>query len=146
MTMVAMTVKENRQNGLSLVLAIFVLVIMSLLAAALINITSTGAESVAREVLSVRALLAAESGAQVQLSEIFPAGAPMNTDSCAASQNTWETSNYTLGGLLGCSSVSVQCKYVVVDGVNYFSIASTGSCGPAGDAATRVIEVQAKGS
>ncbi len=135
---------RSKQHGLSLVLAIFVLVVLSLLAAAMFNLMASGADSVAREVLSARALFAADSGAQRQLNEIFPPAGAAVPANCASAAQTPRTNTFTMGGLTGCNNVVVVCDYVLIDTVNYFSITSTGSCGPAGDDAVRVIEVQAK--
>ena len=140
-----MIVGKRSQQGLSLVLAIFILVVLSLLGAALINILNVGTESVAREVISTRALFAAESGAQRQLNAIFPPGAATSTGQCAASAGAVRTNSFTLSGLVGCnSSVAVQCSYITIDGVNYFTIVSTGNCGPPNEPSVRVVEVQAK--
>ena len=131
------------QQGFSLVLVIFILVALSLLAAAMINVFSAGGESVTREVISARALLAAESGAQRKLADIFPAGAG------AGLAGQCVTTNYTsaqLGGLRGCSTflVTVECRPFAVDGVGFFNLVSTGRCGPADSPAVRVVEIQVR--
>lgn len=134
-------VSRRSQRGVSLIIAVFILVVLSLLGAALINILSAGGESVAREVLSTRALFVAESGAQRKLGEVFPPGAATNAAACAAS-------NYNWPGIEGCSSVSasVSCTPLPVPGssTSYFRIVSTGRCGPSGSEAVRVIEIQAR--
>lgn len=139
-----MSVDRTKQQGVSLVLAIFILVVLSLLGAAMIKILSAGADTVAREVISTRAFLAAESGAQRQLNAIFTPGAATNLAACADAANTPRTNTYTLGGLLTCADASVVCEYQLVDGINYFTVASTGRCGPVGDQAVRIVEVQAR--
>ncbi len=135
---------RQSQQGISIVLAIFILVVLSLLAAALINVLAGGTESVAREVISTRALFAAESGAQRQLNEIFTPGSAMNVAACADAVNTPRTNTFTLGGLFGCGNAVVECEYVTIDSINYFTVTSTGSCGPTGEPSVRVIQVQAK--
>ena len=104
------------------------------------EMSSAGAESVAREIISARALMAAESGAQRKLNEIFPPGGATDTSRCVAD------TPYTFGGIEGCSntSVSVACQFAVVDSVNYFTVNSTGRCGPLSEQAVRIVEVQAK--
>ncbi len=135
----------SRQQGFSLVLAIFILVLLAMLGAALINILSLGSESVARELIATRALFAAESGAQRKLSEIFAGGA-VTLAACADTNDgdTDATAYADFDGLLGCNRVDVDCGYLTVDSVNYFSISSTGNCGPVAQPAIRTIEVQAK--
>ncbi|MFT7131072.1 MAG: MSHA biogenesis protein MshP [Gammaproteobacteria bacterium] len=129
---------RKQQGGMSMVLAIFVLVVMSLLGAAMVNILRSGSDSVAREVVSLRALMAAESGAQRLLNEIFPPGGATLTGSCG-------DKNYAMNGLFACNTVDVSCQVLTIDSVDYFTISSTGRCGPLGDESVRVIQVQAKG-
>ena len=131
---------KKHQAGFSIVIAIFILVVLSLLGAAMINLTSTGADSVAREVISTRALMAANSGAERMLSSIFNPGGVVLPGNCTVGNN------YGAMGLLGCSNVVVDCNSVNVNGIDYFTITSTGICGPNGDEAHRVVEVQAKDS
>lgn len=137
-----MPVMRHRQQGLSLVLAIFIVVVLSLLGAALINILSGGSESVAREVIATRALFVAESGAQKKLVEIFPPGAAVNLAACTA--DNYDSTE--LAGIEGCTTLEadIACSSVAIAGTNYFTIRSTGSCGPADSPAVRVVEIQAR--
>lgn len=132
----------HKQQGLSLVLAIFIVVVLSLLGAAMINILSGGSESVAREVISTRALFLAESGAQRKLVEIFPPGGGVQLAECAA--DNYDSTE--LAGIQGCSTqgVEISCSVINVPPVNYFTITSTATCGPADSPAVRVIEIQAR--
>lgn len=127
-------ISKKQQRGVSLVVAIFILVVLSMLGAALMNIISAGSESVAREVLSSRALMAAESGAQRMLSVIYEGD---NTD-CI------NQPPYTFVAFAGCGNVQVNCSVVSVSGDFYYTIESTGVCGPVAEQASRIIEVQAK--
>lgn len=132
---------HKKHQGFSVIMAVFIIVVLSMLAAAMLKITSAGSESVAREIISARALMAAESGAQWKLNKIFPPGGVTDRDECLN-----PTPYPSFGGLEGCSNVSVEvtCTVVTVPPVNYFTITSQGSCGPIGDAAVRVVEVQAR--
>jgi MSHA biogenesis protein MshP len=133
---------RKKQQGLSLVLAIFVLVVLSLLAGALFNIMSVGTDSVAREVLSARALMAANSGAEINLNELFPPGSATAASNCLGTASAPRT--VSINGLLGCADTELVCTATVVDGVNYFTISSTGYCGPASEPAVRTVQVQAR--
>lgn len=124
--------RASRQRGASLVLATFVLVVLGLLATVMINLLTAGTDSVAREVLSTRALLAAESGVQAKLNEIFIGGG-----GCGST-------GFTIAGLPGCTSTITSCNVVTVNSINYYTIVSEGRCGPTGEPAVRQIEVQAK--
>ena len=134
-------VASKSQQGLSLVIAVFILVALALLGAAMINILAGGTASVAREVISTRALFAAESGAQRKLNEIFYASGSVTPGQCTP---TTYTGVSAFGGLFGCGDVSVDCSYVTIDITNYYTITSTGSCGPADAPAVRAVLVQAK--
>lgn len=136
-----MMMRKNQQ-GLSLVLAIFVLVVLSMLAGSLFNILSIGSDSVAREVLSARALMAANSGAEINLNEIFPPGSVTVSANCSGTTATPRT--ISMDGLLGCADTELVCTASLIDGVNYFTITSTGYCGPASEPAVRVVQVQAR--
>lgn len=136
---------NKKPQGFSIVMAMFILVVLSLLGAAMLSIAGSGNESVARAVLSARALMAAESGAQRKLNEIFPPGGAVNPAACQSSPGT-DYVNFT--GLVGCSnfSVVVECDSITVNAVHYFTLTSVGSCGPTSEPAVRIIEVQAKDS
>ena len=131
----------HSQRGVSIIMAIFVLVVLSFLAGAMFNLLAAGNDSVAREVISTRALFAAESGAQRRLNEIFQGGA-----ACGTCSGGGTTSNYGGGGNWydSCSASVTCCTYNPGNGVTYYELASTGSCGPAGDRAIRTVEVQAR--
>jgi MSHA biogenesis protein MshP len=126
----------------------FILTALSALGAAMIQMLGASDELIAREVISTRALFAAESGVQRKLGEIFPPAAGVAAPAaCASAAGLSSTTTYTaanMAGLTGCNSVSVDCRYVVIDAVNYFNLISTGRCGPTNSEAVRVIELQAK--
>ena len=63
---------KKNARGSALIMAVFVIVVMTVLGAALMRILSASAESVAYEVLGTRALAAAQTGAQWQLQQVFP--------------------------------------------------------------------------
>lgn len=118
-------------------MAIFVLVVVGLLGAGMVSLLKNADESVAREVISTRALLAAESGAQRKMQQLFPAsGGP----DCSAITNSPLT-----GQGFGKCFVDVVCAAVSPEGTDtYYTVTSTGRCETATDTAVRVIEVQAR--
>jgi MSHA biogenesis protein MshP len=123
------------QQGLSLVLVIFILVVLSLLGTAMLRMLSVSSDAVAREVLATRALHAAHSGVQAKLREIF------------VDRQLCDTSSPAFTALQGCTVTIESCSTLEVpvgSGVNYYTIVSKGSCGPAGEQAVRRVEVQAK--
>jgi MSHA biogenesis protein MshP len=140
-----------KQTGSSLVIAIFVIVVMSALAAAIQSNISASVDQSVHEVLGTRALFAAETGNELALAQVFPvSGVAAN---CIASQQTY----FSVAGLEQCV-IATACSTQAYAGTDYYSISSTGTCKSklAGDATdfscsisdkvcvTRSIEVEAK--
>ena len=123
---------RRSEQGLSLVLVVFSILLLAILGSAMVQLMTVNSDSVAREVLSARAFMAAESGAQREISAIWQGGG------CAGQHGL------SFPALAGCADTQVTCNVVTVNGSQYYTIVSEGSCGPAGDAATRIIEVQAR--
>ncbi|ARN73583.1 pilus assembly FimT family protein [Oceanicoccus sagamiensis] len=140
-----MATTPKKQQGFSVIMAIFIIVVLGALAAAMLSFLAAGSESVAREIVSARALMAAESGAQRKLNEVFPpAGGTVLAGVCVdGPADNWD---FGSNGLEGCSNTlaSVTCRSVNVRGVNYIYIRSVGQCGPLADQAVRIVEVQAR--
>lgn len=143
----------RRQRGLSIPTAIFVLVVIAMLGAAMVNILNQGQEAIAREVLSIRAVTAAESGAERGLNLVLEVNAAACTgdlsnppSSLAPLISAW---NLASPGMSGCE-VNVSCGAAAIDSdsdgtpENYYTLRSTGRCGPTSDSAFRIVEVQAR--
>jgi MSHA biogenesis protein MshP len=136
-----------RQAGFSIPAAIFVLVVVSMLGVAMVNILNQGQEAVAREVISIRALMAAESGAERGLQNVLVAGV-----ACSGAPGTpaaLTSINFgVVAGMQGCTA-NVLCEQVQVDidnngvQVPFYTLTSTGQCGSPSDPAVRTIQVQA---
>lgn len=124
----------KKQQGLGLPIAIFIIVIMSLIAVAVNQITAAGSKSYVQNVISTRAFYAAESGTQLKLNDVVVA------TPCACG-TTNQTFTLTLPGLNGCQAVTV-CNELTVGTDTYCTISSTGSCD--GSNAIRQIEVRVK--
>lgn len=118
-------------------MAIFVLVVVGLLGASMVSLLKNAEESVAREVISTRALLAAESGAQRKIQQLFPSS---GAASCAAIDDL----PFSGPGFGNCF-VDVTCTAVSPEGTDvYYTVTSTGRCETATDTAVRIVEVQAR--
>jgi len=126
-----------RQKGVSLAFLLFAIIIVSLLAAALVQLNSQSALSNAQQVISTRAFFAAESGAQLQAMRIFPVNGGA---AVCANQNY----NFTANGVAGCTAATT-CGATNINGQNYYQVTSQGQCN-AGQPlqATRTIEVRLK--
>lgn len=124
-----------KQRGFGMPMVVFILVILTLLAAAIMRLSTTSALSIATEVKSSRALHAAESGAQWAMNQIFPPGG--GGGACFASPATLQ---FTVGALSGCSATVSCTSPGAINGNIHYSVTSSGSCG----IETRVIQVKAK--
>lgn len=130
---------QNRKHqGSALVIAVFIIVVLSLLGVALVRMNSTSAHSVVYEVAGTRAFQAAQSGMQIQLQRVFPlSGSP----SCPSSIPRITFNN--VKGLEGCSA-AISCA----DKDDYYFITSQGLCKinafPQNIFAMRKVEVQAR--
>lgn len=130
---------HRRQRGSALIVGIFVITVMFLLAAALIRISSDGDEALTLEVWGTRALAAANSGADVAMSKLFPLD--NGASSCANVPAAWSVPNVV--GFHGCA-VSLSCNAFVVDGVTQYRIVSTAVCQSADLRVSRTVEVTAR--
>jgi MSHA biogenesis protein MshP len=135
----------RRQRGAMLLFAIAILVVASLLGVAMVRMLRVEQVGVATDVISTRALLAADSAAQRAMWQLFVANSNPTTTNCNNTVNN-STINFTAGGLANCTA-TVTCtpfSAPALSANNYFSIRATGSCGPAVDRATRQVEVLAR--
>ena len=132
--------KSNKQKGSALVLALFIMVVMTLLGTALVRMISSNAETIAFEVLGTRAYQAAQAGAQRKLSELFP----LLPAGCVCSPSApYDFS--AIVGLENCTASDVECTAgPTVNDITYYTITSTGQCTVAGVFTSRTIEVKAR--
>jgi len=137
----------HKVNGSSLVIAIFILVVMSALGASMIKILRSSEQTYAYEVLGIRAYAAAQSGIQRKLQQIFPidTSTPIPApDSGQCNNVTFDFS--TIDGLKNCQAeIECSAKSHTESGIEYFTINSTGLCDINGEQTSRSIEVRAKG-
>jgi MSHA biogenesis protein MshP len=137
----------NQQAGSALVIAIFVIIVLSVLGTALVKMLESSQESVAYEVLGTRAYTAAQSGLQWQLAEVFP------LDSLAIAckiQDEIDSATPSFNNTLGLAQceVSVSCTDFVhtVNSIDtrYYAITSTGECAIGSELTSRKIAVEAR--
>jgi MSHA biogenesis protein MshP len=121
----------GRMRGSALMIALFVIVVMALLAAAMGRFLVDSSEKNTVEVRSVRALLAAQSGLEVALYQLFP-NRPVapSSNRCNLVLTTLQFNGNS--GLVGCQ-VAVSCQEVPVTYNNQSStgyrLESVGTCG-----------------
>ena len=131
----ALASNPHQQRGIGLVAAIFLIMVSALLSLAIARSVRTSSGAFSVEILSERALLAAESGAELSLNRLF---APSGASNCTAQ-------NYPLTdlGLPACNA-SVRCDAVTVDGGDFFTITSDGRCDAGDLIAHRQVIVRAQ--
>jgi len=120
----------KQQQGSMLIIALFIIVVISLLAATLSRVLSSTADSVANEVYSAKAYYAAESGMEYGIFQVL-----RNSQVCADFPDLTVISNATNlqfnisddVGLENCS-VAVTCQSIPVDSSSLFYLTSTGTC------------------
>ncbi|WP_206485138.1 pilus assembly PilX N-terminal domain-containing protein [Thalassotalea sp. G2M2-11] len=135
-----MFLKRDNQ-GSALVIAIFVIVVMTVIGAALVRMLSTSAETIAYEVLGTRAYNAAQIGLQWRLQQVFPLNEPAKA--CNALTDP-KPALSTITGLENCTIASLNCVDEQIAGTRYYTITSTGQCNIAGVLTSRTLEVQAR--
>lgn len=129
--------RYRNQAGLGLPSALFLILVMVLIVAAINQLNEMNAAAYGREWLSMRAFYAAETGAQ--LSAVYQ----LSSETAPACNNTFiDNLDLTATGLSECQ-VDVDCsEQNPSDGRTYFTLTSTGSCGSGPDTATRVVQVR----
>lgn len=139
-TRVKSIANKKWQRGSALVIAIFVIVVMSLIGAALVKMLRTSSNTVVYEVLGTRAFHAAQTGMQWQLQKLFPLNNPAQRCTSFGSAPAIDT----VDGFQNCQ-VSTTCEdNIEVSGVRYYRLTSTGSCAVDDVVTSRTVEVQAR--
>lgn len=130
--------RRGSQGGAGLPLALFVLVVLSLVAVALSELSREAGNRHGLEVNAVRAFYAAESGAQMAVHRVYP---PAGSGSACSAGVVGQT--FAVEGLVGCR-VSVDCVSQVIGASTFREFTSTGVCGSFQDEARRIVQVRVK--
>lgn len=121
---------RHAQRGSAILIALFVIVIMALLAAAMGRFLVDSGEKNTVEVRGVRALMAAQSGLEIALYRLYP-NDEWTAQRCEASTTT----AFTLPGLADCEA-EVSCQQIVVSAAGGtqtgYRFRSEGRCGDPG--------------
>lgn len=125
---------RRRQRGIGLMAAIFLIVVVAVLVVAIARMVRTSSAAFAQDVMTHRAFLAAESGAQLGLNRVF---APSGVPACTAW--SWDLAPV---GLANCRA-DVACRSESVDGTPYYTVESHGRCDAGGVVAERRLFVRA---
>ncbi|MCL1057135.1 MSHA biogenesis protein MshP [Shewanella gelidimarina] len=157
------TIGHSKQGGSALIIGVFIITVMFLLAATLINVLNDADQQISLEVWGTRAFAAANSGADRALAELFPV-AQVGVGACNAN-TTWHIEAETipntttkLVGFHGCSVV-ISCNAITTTSLpinmTQYLITSTATCstgqcdsGTDSDAScirvNRTVEVEAR--
>ena len=151
-TFLQITQQKNSAQGSALILALFIIVVLTFLGVALMRVLSTSSETIAQEVIGTRALMAANSGMQAHLQKLFPLNPPSNSTSSCPADKTYNLpeSGTDIPGLYHCKAITKCSVYFedTVAGIDYYRLTSTGECGT-GNIETavlssRTIQVEAR--
>lgn len=132
----------RKQRGGALIVAIFVIVVMSLMAAAMIRIDWSSQDTTTREVLGTRAWFTAHSGNEMMLNLLFPIGVSgANATVCNSSSAFTPANNYNCRATVTCTPSSVSRAGSTM---TTFYLESTATCGSGALQVTRTQETWAK--
>jgi len=126
----------TKHAGLGLPSALFLIVVMVLIVAAINQLNEMNATAYGRDWLNMRAFYAAETGAQMAATyQLSSETAPACTGSFINNHS------FSQAGLNGCRT-SVSCSSQVVNSKTYITLTSTGQCGSGADISQRVIQIR----
>jgi len=146
----------NSQRGSALVIAVFIIVVMTVIGLALVRMLNASSESVAYEVIGTRAYATAQTGIQWAGRKVFPLGTgsslhcdgttvtAISTGSGAEETLTPPSDIKNSAGLVNCKIIELKCKDLKYNGVTYFTITSTGQCEVSGVITSRSIVIEAR--
>lgn len=132
--------ERKKQQGSALVVAIFVIVVLGLLVSVLTRLVSTSSDSTVIEVFGNRAFMAAQSGLQLGMVELFPLGSDIAD--CSAVNSSAVT--YSNGGLAQCRSEVVCDSFNYTGGDTHYRLESTGTCEAGNTVTTRKVAIEAR--
>lgn len=134
---------RQRQQGLGLVAAIFVITVMALIAVGMTNLTVTAQLSYANDIQAARAFLAAQSGLELEFNRLMPpASFPVGSNCLSNTPIDSPDSPYLLSGAgLGGCSARVTCQTISTASASVLvhRVESIGRCGSDADQVLRKV-------
>ena len=132
----------RKQQGGALIVSIFVIVVMSVMAAAMIRIDWSSQDVITKEVLGTRAWFTAHSGNEMMLNALFPPGnTEANAAACVTSTAFAPVNNYNCRATVNCTQNTVSRAGSTIA---TFYLESTATCGSGKLQVTRTQEAWAK--
>lgn len=131
--------KNNcKQKGIALPLALFVIVIVALLLAMVVNLQTDRANASVMQIQANKAFYAAESGIQLTLTAMLPPDGSSGL-ACNASMGTI---TFSAADSLSTCVATVSCQQALVNTKPLISLQSTAQCGSGRDLAKRTVTVR----
>ncbi|MDO6695536.1 type II secretory pathway protein [Aliiglaciecola sp. 3_MG-2023] len=131
----------HQQSGSMLIIALFVIVIMTLLGLTMVKLLSSSSDSVIHEVYGARALHAAQSSMERNVKDAFP----LTQDGSGSCDSLSTFSFASVPGLQNCLTVS-SCTLTTGyedETTQYYHFESTGICQSGRIVASRTVAVDA---
>jgi len=134
----------RKQQGSMLVISVFIIVVISLLAASLSRILSSTADSVANEVYSAKAYFAADSGMEYGIYQVLT-NSPLPSSECNIAGTG--SIGFVIGTEVGLENclVEISCQIIPIDINNtQYYLESTGTCDGGKIVAEHKVEAEVK--
>jgi len=122
---------HNKQAGIGLVSAIFVISVLAIIAAGMASLVANSGKLHSQHLLAIRADNAAQSGLEIARTKMQHVN-----NLCRSEQQSY---HFTTQGLFDCKA-QVSCQSVEQDNQRFIALTSTGSCGTDLDSASRTSE------
>lgn len=137
----------HQQRGFLLPLALFILVVMGVLALTISRTSMQTQNSTLQEFTNIQAFYAAESGAQRGMQRLFLDTTNILTRTAVNARCTGWNQNFAFSGVKGLSicNAQVSCGFTVDinNTKSFYTITSVGNCGSQQFRAERTIQVGA---
>ncbi|MCW8330429.1 MSHA biogenesis protein MshP [Photobacterium sp. SDRW27] len=131
-----------KQRGGALIVSIFVIVVMSVMAAAMIRIDWSSQDTTTKEVLGTRAWFLAHSGNEMMLSQLFPVGVSAAVATACVNNTAFTPAkNYNCTATVSCTPSTVSRAGSTIA---MFYLESTATCGSGNLQVSRTQETWAK--
>ena len=137
-----MYLNYQQQRGSALVIAVFVIVVMLAVAVGLSRLLISSSETVVYEVQGTRALFAAQSGLDIDLTQLFP----LNGAAAAGCGAVATSRSFNAVSLQSCT-VSISCTpftNAAPDNITLFQLSSTAECTAGGFQTRRTVQIEVR--
>ena len=115
----------KKQSGVSVVTAIFLVVILALMGAGMVSILTTSQQSISQEITSAKAYMAGRSCLQWGMYQAVFDADPWTNDPY--------TVNFNNAGLINTRCINTRFEVITNDGLRFFNITTTATFGNIND-------------